>query len=134
MCSMYASINVSPQQIDGSKIVTIKDNKNNQEKIVKVSAQKADEFVALRNEVTSTLAKRRKNSLIYMPLGCGAISALCSLFNKEWIKQFGKIKTAGIQGLLGCASGLALAAILESKKSHQRAMEKFDNTFITANS
>lgn len=131
---MYSSVSVSPQQIDGLKIVTIKDSKNNKEKTVKVSAQKADEFVALRNEATSILAKRRKNGFIYMPLACGAISAVGSLFNKEWIKQFGKIKTAGIQGLLGCASGLALAAIINSKKSQQRALEKLDNTFITLNS
>ena len=131
---MYSNVTVSQPQIDGSKVVTINDVKNNNQRSVKVSADEADKFVSIRDELIKTLEKRRKKSLIYMPIGCGAISALCSLFNKEWIKQFGKIKTAGIQGLLGCASGLALAAIINSKKSQQRALEKFDNTFIAANS
>lgn len=131
---MYSNVTVSQPQIDGSKVVTINDVKNNNQRSVKVSADEADKFVSIRDELIKTLEKRRKKSLIYMPIGCGAISAVGSLFNKEWIKQFGKMKTVGIQGLMGCAAGFALAAIVQSKKSLQRGVENLDNAFINKHS
>ena len=55
--SVFSGVNVSQKLSDGTKVVKVMDVKNNCDRSVKVSAEKADEFVSSRAQFINNSEK-----------------------------------------------------------------------------
>lgn len=132
--SVFSGVNVSQKLPDGTKVVKVMDVKNNCDRSVKVSAEKADEFVSSRSQFVSNSEKKLTNKYLWMSLLGGALgSVACTLFSKV---DASKLSKAGVGGLLGALGGfgVSLLAVNFSALRVQDKLNEMDEQFIKNNS
>jgi len=121
---------------DGTKIVSVNNIENDCRTNVRVSAQKADEFIKERNTI-----RKQSEKKIYRTLGIstllGAVAGgLIGSKSKEMIKEHAtKLRAGGLAALLGALCGFTGMCLLTPLFfNSEKAVSKLDQRFIKENS
>ena len=127
---------VSETLKDGTKIVSVNNVEQNCRVNIRVSAQKADEFVKERN---SAIKQSEKN--LYKTLGIstllGAVAGgIIGSRSKEMLKEHStKMRAGSLAALLGGVACFTVACLVGSIQfNSEKATAKVDEKFIRENS
>ena len=122
---------VSETLKDGTKIVSVNDEGNNCRTNLRVSAQKADEFVKERQSTIKNSEKKFWRTLGISSVIGAVAGGIVGSNSKFLIEEFGKKTGAGLAALFGTAFSLVLAPLFFNSA---KDVSKLDQRFIKENS
>ena len=118
--------NVGALNSDGTRVVTVLDNKNGAHRSLRVSAQEADEYVNSRQQAMKKASKRgcwTAFGLTAAGAGLGYAAAAKNI--KGLAESVGKAGGAFAGALTGCALGVLAMLVNNSDKAGRKVTEDF---------